>query len=277
MTDNDPYLMPSPTDGDGGNEIRSHIESAGNYDRVVARLNFRWRVIECAHGIQWILQRRASAETYATSRWVGRSYCLGRPKLCAAVAGSTHAKLTRPPPPSSPRCRNGSRRWKGAGAEVTREMRKSSSMAPTKTDRAVKLPVVRELPRRSGKRHATSRWVSRSYCHTREALLRCSTPRPAGRLTRRAMAPDAVGSLERPHGKNSKNKMRNRKIGLHNLRDQNRGSRLGGCFPVGGGRRHSFSRRDRSRPHPPITPLYRPHAHRGRRAVANGSRKNSKK
>ena len=75
MTDNDPYLMPSPTDADGGHETRSHIESADNYDRVVTRLNARWRVIECAHGIQWILQRRVSTETYATSRWVGRSYC----------------------------------------------------------------------------------------------------------------------------------------------------------------------------------------------------------
>jgi hypothetical protein len=87
---------------------------------------------------------------------------------------------------------------------VTREMPTSPSTVPTKTDRAVKLPtstVVRELPRRRGKRHATSRWTSRSYCHTREALLRCSTARPAGRLTRCAMALVAVGSLERPHGK----------------------------------------------------------------------------
>jgi hypothetical protein len=90
-----------------------------------------------------------------------------------------------------------------------REMRKSSSTVPTKTDRAVKLPtptVVRELPRRRGKRHATSRWASRSYCHTREVLLRCSTPRPAGRLTRRAMAPNAVGSSNGLMEKVQKNK-----------------------------------------------------------------------
>jgi len=48
-------------------------ESGDNYGRVVARLNSRWRVIECRHLIQWILQYRASAETYATSRWVGRT------------------------------------------------------------------------------------------------------------------------------------------------------------------------------------------------------------
>jgi hypothetical protein len=50
-------------------------ESADNYGRVVARLNPRWRVIECQHRIQWILQYRASAETYPTSNWKGRSYC----------------------------------------------------------------------------------------------------------------------------------------------------------------------------------------------------------
>jgi hypothetical protein len=155
--------------------------------------------------------------------WVGAT--AGPRKLCAAVRESTRAPLNPPPPPSSPRDRNGSRRRTGAGAEMTREMRKSSSMVPTKTDRAVKLPtpaVVRELPRRSEKRHATSRRTSRSYCDTREALLRCSTPQPAGRLTRRAMAPDAVGSLERPHGKNSKTK--NAKIGKTDRRNAARGT-----------------------------------------------------
>jgi len=53
----------------------SRSESTDNYDRVVARLNDRWRVIECQHRLQWILQYRASAETYATARWQGRSYC----------------------------------------------------------------------------------------------------------------------------------------------------------------------------------------------------------
>jgi hypothetical protein len=50
-------------------------ESADNYGRVIALLNPRWRAIECQHGIQWILQYRASAETYPTSHWKGRSYC----------------------------------------------------------------------------------------------------------------------------------------------------------------------------------------------------------
>src|ERR1700687_4817139 len=39
------------------------------------RLNGRWRVIACRAGIQWILQYRASAETYSTAIWRGRSYC----------------------------------------------------------------------------------------------------------------------------------------------------------------------------------------------------------
>lgn len=145
--------------------------------------------------------------------WVGAT--AGPRKLCAAVRESTRAPLNPPPPPSSPRYRNGSRRRTGAGAEMTRETRKSPSMVPTKTDRAVKLPtptVVRELPRRSGKRHATSRRTSRSYCHTREALLRCSTPQPAGRLTRRAMAPDRLPRTA-PRTKPKKNRNAKRKNG----------------------------------------------------------------
>ena len=62
-----------------------------NYGRIVAQLNSRWRVIECRHLIQWILQYRASAETYATSRWVGRTYCRTRNGLlrcCREHAGA---------------------------------------------------------------------------------------------------------------------------------------------------------------------------------------------
>jgi hypothetical protein len=56
-------------------------ESAGGYGRVAFVVNDRWRVVECAHGIQWILQYRSSAETYATSRWTGRSFCRTREAL----------------------------------------------------------------------------------------------------------------------------------------------------------------------------------------------------
>jgi hypothetical protein len=56
-------------------------ESSETYGRVVARLNPRWRVIECSAGIQWILQCRTSAETYPTSNWKGRSFCMTRQAL----------------------------------------------------------------------------------------------------------------------------------------------------------------------------------------------------
>ena len=45
------------------------------------------RVIECSHGIQWILQYRGRTETMATSRWRGRSYC----RTLEALIGCCHA------------------------------------------------------------------------------------------------------------------------------------------------------------------------------------------
>jgi hypothetical protein len=41
----------------------------------IAKLNDRWRVIACRHGIQWILQYRNRAEAVARDGWRGRSYC----------------------------------------------------------------------------------------------------------------------------------------------------------------------------------------------------------
>jgi hypothetical protein len=70
--------------------------------------------------------------------------------------------------------------------------------------------------------------------------------------------PSAKGSRE----KFSKNKNAKRKIGSHSLRDQNRGSRLGGCFPVGGGGGIRF--RDEAALDPPPD-------QRRSGAVANGS------
>ena len=52
----------------------SRSEEADDYHALVARLNDRWRVIVCAAGIQWILQRRRG-ERRGTARWEGRSYC----------------------------------------------------------------------------------------------------------------------------------------------------------------------------------------------------------
>ena len=49
-------------------------EEADDYHAVVARLNESWRIIVCAAGIQWILQRRRG-ERRGTARWEGRSFC----------------------------------------------------------------------------------------------------------------------------------------------------------------------------------------------------------
>jgi hypothetical protein len=65
-------------------------ESSDAYPDVVAVLNSRWRVIECPHGMQWILQFRGRSETMATSRWRNRSYCRTAEALircCHAHAG----------------------------------------------------------------------------------------------------------------------------------------------------------------------------------------------
>jgi hypothetical protein len=64
-------LAGSGEQGEGRPNPRS--EEADDYP-AVARLNDRWRVIVCAAGIQWILQRRAG-KRYGRARWEGRSYC----------------------------------------------------------------------------------------------------------------------------------------------------------------------------------------------------------
>jgi hypothetical protein len=53
----------------------SRVETAESYGHVVVRLNPRWRIIACRDGLQWILQYRASAETYSRARWASRSHC----------------------------------------------------------------------------------------------------------------------------------------------------------------------------------------------------------
>jgi len=56
-------------------ETLAKSESSDTYHRVVANLNPGWRVVECRHGMQWILQRRGSPETSRGDDWRGRSYC----------------------------------------------------------------------------------------------------------------------------------------------------------------------------------------------------------
>ncbi|MET4345584.1 hypothetical protein ABIC08_006893 [Bradyrhizobium sp. RT9b] len=53
----------------------SAAESDDLYPGLVVVLNSGWRVIECRHGIQWVLQHRNRAKTVARHVWRGRSYC----------------------------------------------------------------------------------------------------------------------------------------------------------------------------------------------------------
>jgi hypothetical protein len=51
----------------------SFAESDDSYPGAIAVLNSGWRVIECRHDIQWILQYRKRALTVARNVWRGRS------------------------------------------------------------------------------------------------------------------------------------------------------------------------------------------------------------
>jgi len=50
-------------------------EESDNYHAIVARLNADWRVIVCAAGIQWVLQRGYAARNHGEVRWRSRSFC----------------------------------------------------------------------------------------------------------------------------------------------------------------------------------------------------------
>jgi hypothetical protein len=52
----------------------ANSEEADDYCAIVVKLNENWRVIVCAAGIQWVLQRRRG-ERRGRARWAGRSYC----------------------------------------------------------------------------------------------------------------------------------------------------------------------------------------------------------
>jgi hypothetical protein len=56
-------------------------ETADLYPHIVVMLNSNWRVIRCADGLQWILQRRGSPEKPRRDDWRGRSYCRTRDVL----------------------------------------------------------------------------------------------------------------------------------------------------------------------------------------------------
>jgi hypothetical protein len=55
-------------------------ESSDHYRGELCRLG-RWRAIEGACGIQWVLQRHASVTGANGGRWEGRHYCQTREAL----------------------------------------------------------------------------------------------------------------------------------------------------------------------------------------------------
>jgi hypothetical protein len=63
-------------------------ETSDNYVQVVAQLSKRWRVIRCRHDLQWIIQRRSSADLNK-GRWVGQSYHMTLESLRASCLGVT--------------------------------------------------------------------------------------------------------------------------------------------------------------------------------------------
>ena len=66
-------------------------ETSDNYVQVVAQLSKRWRVIRCRHDLQWIIQRRSSADLNK-GLWVGQSYHMTLESLRASCLGVTGAQ-----------------------------------------------------------------------------------------------------------------------------------------------------------------------------------------
>ena len=63
----------------------SRAEGAEDYADVVLALTTCYRIIECSAGIQWIIQRRVSADGATTAQWRGLSYHRNRGSLLAAL------------------------------------------------------------------------------------------------------------------------------------------------------------------------------------------------
>jgi hypothetical protein len=67
-------------------------ESAEGYGRLVARIDANTRVVECAAGIQWVLQRRGDRG----EAWRGVSFCRTKQALLRCVrewASSEHPEM----------------------------------------------------------------------------------------------------------------------------------------------------------------------------------------
>jgi hypothetical protein len=69
--------------------LRPH-ESSDDYPAVVAILDDRTRVIECANGIQWIIQRRQGRI------WQGKYYCRTKAGLLLYAKPITSELLALP-------------------------------------------------------------------------------------------------------------------------------------------------------------------------------------
>jgi hypothetical protein len=74
-------------------------EESDSHGAVVTRLGSGWRVIVCAAGIQWILQRGYRARNHGGIRWRSRSYCRTSEALircareCAGTVGPEVAAI----------------------------------------------------------------------------------------------------------------------------------------------------------------------------------------
>jgi hypothetical protein len=64
-------------------QVGTHRESSDHYAAVVAQLHPRWRVIEGACGLQWVLQYRRSGQ--CDNRWEGVSFCTTRDGLLLMI------------------------------------------------------------------------------------------------------------------------------------------------------------------------------------------------
>ena len=61
-------------------------ETSDNYVQVVAQLSKRWWVIRCRHNLQWIIQKRVSADLNI-GRSIGHSYHMTLESLRASCLG----------------------------------------------------------------------------------------------------------------------------------------------------------------------------------------------
>jgi hypothetical protein len=98
--------------------ISTRSEESDDYP-VVARLNAEWRIIVCAAGLQWILQRGYRVKNHGDMRWRSRSFCRTSEALirvshlhagavdaaAAAILAALPERIEQPAIPSRPRNR----------------------------------------------------------------------------------------------------------------------------------------------------------------------------